>query len=37
MDFEARHRQRHPIEHGLTTVGASVAGATPPVDNPAPG
>jgi hypothetical protein len=40
MDFEARHRQqarqRQAVEHGLPTVGACVACATPPVDNPAP-
>jgi len=40
IDFEARHRQqarkRQDIEHGLPTVGACVACATPPVDNPAP-
>jgi putative transposase len=37
---EARHRQhashRQTVEHGLPTVGACVACATPPVDNPAP-
>lgn len=40
IDFEVRHRrqarQPHPVEHGLPTVGACVACATPPVDNPAP-
>lgn len=33
MRFEQRN---HPVQHGLPTVGACVAGATPPVDNPAP-
>jgi putative transposase len=40
IDFETRHRlqarQRQTVEHGLPTVGACVACATPPVDNPAP-
>jgi putative transposase len=39
MDFEARHHERlaeqRRVEHGLPTVGAGVACATPPVDNPA--
>ena len=39
IDFEMRHRQptrqRQTVEHGLPTVGACVACATPPVDNPA--
>ena len=40
-NFEAKHQaataDRQPnAEHGLTTVGVRVAGATPPVDNPAP-
>jgi putative transposase len=39
-NFERRHRDntRIPllVEHGLPTAGACVAGATPPVDNPAP-
>ena len=39
--FEAKHQaeaasQGPSVEHGLTTVGVCVAGATPPVDNPAP-
>jgi putative transposase len=33
MRFEQRN---HPVQHGLPTVGACVAGVTPPVDNPAP-
>jgi putative transposase len=33
MKFEEQYRY---AQHGLPTVGASVAGATPPVDNPAP-
>ena len=41
MNFEQqRATSEHPPppsgEHGLTTVGACVAGATPPVDIPAP-
>ena len=41
MNFErqhatAAHGPPSLGEHGLTTVGACVAGATPPVDNPAP-
>lgn len=38
IDFEVRHRQRErqSVKHGLPTVGACVACATPPVDNPAP-
>jgi putative transposase len=40
MDFEAQHQQRQrrsrTAVHGLPTVGACVACATPPVDNPAP-
>jgi putative transposase len=40
MEFEKRHRkppvERRRVEHGLPTVGACVACATPPVDNPAP-
>jgi putative transposase len=38
MNYENK-RSRSPTprgEHGLPTVGACVAGATPPVDNPAP-
>ena len=40
-NFEAKHQaeaagQRPSVEHGLTTAGVCVAGATPPVDNPAP-
>ena len=40
-NFEAKHQaatagQQPSAEHGLTTVGVCVAGATPPVDNPAP-
>ena len=40
-NFEAKHQaeaasQGPSVEHGLTTVGVCVAGATPPVDNPAP-
>jgi putative transposase len=39
--FEHRHPQKmrpqpRPAEHGIPTVGACVAGATPPVDIPAP-
>jgi putative transposase len=38
MNFEAQHANPSTPrrEHGLPTVGACVAGATPPVDNPAP-
>jgi putative transposase len=41
MNFERQHATAANAppsggEHGLTTVGACVAGATPPVDNPAP-
>jgi putative transposase len=40
IDFQTRHRlqarQRQTIDHGLPTVGACVACATPPVDHPAP-
>jgi putative transposase len=40
MVFEEQHRQLRrqgrTAEHGLPTVGACVACATPPVDNPAP-
>ena len=38
-NYEKRHCEaRGPsVEHGLPTVGACVAGATPPVDNPAMG
>lgn len=39
MNYETKHIDPSPPprgEHGLTTVGACVAGATPPVDNPAP-
>jgi putative transposase len=39
MVYEERHhelqRQHRAAEHGLPTVGACVARATPPVDNPA--
>jgi hypothetical protein len=40
-NFESKHidKARTPTprgEHGLPTVGVCVAGATPPVDNPAP-
>ena len=37
MNYEAKEtaRRRLAEEHGLTTVGACVACATPPVDNPA--
>jgi putative transposase len=37
MNFEEKHTNPSPPrgEHGLPTVGACVAGATPPVDNPA--
>lgn len=37
MNYETQHANPSPPrgEHGLTTVGACVAGATPPVDNPA--
>jgi putative transposase len=36
-NYERRYRDRQDlrVEHGLTTVGACVACATPPVDNPA--
>ena len=27
---------KHPVEHGLPTVGSGIRCATPPVDNPAP-
>lgn len=38
MNYETRHINLSPPrgEHGLPTVGACVACATPPVDNPAP-
>lgn len=40
LEFERRNvavQHQHPrTEHGLPTVGECVAGATPPVDNPAP-
>jgi putative transposase len=38
MNYETKHINRSPPcgEHGLPTVGACVACATPPVDNPAP-
>jgi putative transposase len=38
MNFEMRQVEASPPrgQHGLPTVGACVAGATPPVDNPAP-
>jgi putative transposase len=38
MNYETKYANPSPSrgEHGLPTVGASVAGATPPVDNPAP-
>ena len=39
VHFERSHDpEHHPrsVEHGLPTVGVRVAGATPPVDNPAP-
>ena len=40
-NFERKHIDSHRMpaprgEHGLPTVGVCVAGATPPVDNPAP-
>ena len=40
-NFERKHieptcKQTQRAEHGLPTVGVCVAGATPPVDNPAP-
>jgi len=37
MNFEMRQVEASPPrgQHGLPTVGACVAGATPPVDNPA--
>jgi putative transposase len=40
-NFESKHNEQtrketHSGEHGLPTVGVCVAGATPPVDNPAP-
>lgn len=37
MNYETKYANPSPPrgEHGLPTVGASVAGATPPVDNPA--
>lgn len=36
-NYESKHRHASEliVEHGLTTVGSCVAGATPPVDNPA--
>jgi putative transposase len=36
-NYESKHRHASDlsVEHGLTTVGSCVAGATPPVDNPA--
>jgi putative transposase len=36
-NYESKHRNASDlsVEHGLTTVGSCVAGATPPVDNPA--
>jgi putative transposase len=36
-NYESKHRNAASlsVEHGLTTVGSCVAGATPPVDNPA--
>jgi len=36
-NYESKHRNASDlsVEHGLTTVGASVVCATPPVDNPA--
>jgi putative transposase len=33
---QADHTNQCPVEHGIPTVGACVAGATPPVDIPAP-
>jgi len=36
VEFERRRAQHRTIEHGLSTVGLCVAGATPTVDNPAP-
>ena len=36
VNFEAAHGDGSSSVDGLTTVGACVAGATPPVDNPAP-
>lgn len=41
LNFERKHQAAGPMptplcEHGLPTVGACVACATPPVDNPAP-
>jgi putative transposase len=38
VNFEAKHHDASTprSQHGLPTVGACVAGATPPVDNPAP-
>ena len=38
MNFELQQASPSPQrgEHGLPTAGACVAGATPPVDNPAP-
>ena len=35
-NFEKNHTERPRGQHGLPTVGARVAGAAPPVDNPAP-
>jgi hypothetical protein len=35
MNFESKHASRQRTQHGLPTVGVCVAGATPPVDNPA--
>ena len=40
VNFERTHIDvivpKHPVEHGLPTVGSGVGCATPPVDNPAP-
>ena len=40
VNFERTHIDvivpKHPVEHGLPTVGSGVGRAAPPVDNPAP-
>lgn len=40
VNFERTHIDvivhKHPVEHGLPTVGSGIRCATPPVDNPAP-
>ena len=36
MNFESKHAPLPRTQHGLPTVGACVAAATPPVDSPTP-